>query len=438
MRFHVLGLGPIGTLVSHHLCKTLDATKHGVVLIHKFPHQLKKANLAGNTLKVEREGVVDTSTAFRSEVFQAAQQLRYEERQAKLLARASEKKSHAKGGPDGSSKANRISPSSIQDTLLPIESLVVAIKAYTVVDSVKALVPRLTPNSTIVLLHNGLGVYERLVEDVFRNPEQRPHFIVAVNDHGAWNKDRFHAVHAGVGSITFGIVADPRGKNFEVSSVANADADVFPTHERALSLDGIMSPQERSDDDDDESPYRTLRNTVAALSNLSGLNATWKPISHVETAMKRKLVVNSVINPLTALLGCRNGDLLESAEARKIIGRVCAEAARAFAMQAQEEAGSRDDREKRVRISSGFGRVPPGLDAQALEEECLRVVRVTAGNISSMLSDVRTGSYTEIEYMNGYLLGLGRSFGLPMTTTATLLNLVKLRTAIPLDRLIYK
>jgi len=368
---------------------------------------------------------VDTSTAFRSEIFHAAQQLLYEGRQRKLLGRASEKNARAEGEPDnGRSKSNRISPSSIQDTLLPIESLIVAIKAYTVVDSVKALVPRLTPDSTIVLLHNGMGVYERLVEDVFRNPEQRPHFIVAVNDHGAWNKDYFHTVHAGIGSITFGIVADPRGRKFEVA---------VPTHERALSLNGIVSPEER----DDDSPYLSLRNTVAALSNLSGLNATWKPISHVETAMKRKLVVNSVVNPLTALLGCRNGDLLESAETRKIIARVCVEAARAFAMQAQEEQGSRDDREKHVRIRSGFGRVSPGLDAQALEEECVRVIKVTAGNISSMLSDMRSGSYTEIEYMNGYLLGLGRSFGLPMTTTATLLNLVKLRSAIPLDRIIY-
>lgn len=154
--------------------------------------------------------------------------------------------------------------------------------------------------------------------------------------------------------------------------------------------------------------------------------------------MKRKLVINSVVNPLSAFLGCRNGDLLESAETQKIIERVCAEAARAFAMQAQEEQGSWSDREKHVRISSGFGRVSPGLDAQALEEECMRVIKVTAANVSSMSSDVRLGSYTEIEYMNGYLLGLGRSFGLPMTTTATLLQLVKLRTAIPFDRINYK
>ncbi len=426
MHFHVLGLGPIGSLVSHHLCKTLDVTKHGVVLIHKSRIMLKQANLAGNILKVEREGVVDTSTAFRSEVFQAEKQLRYERREANRFARRTLTSKNSNAG--GLDSNVRSIPPHIQYTLLPIESLIVTVKAYTAIDAIKALVPRLRPNSTIVLLHNGMGVYERLVEDVFRNPEHRPHFIVAVNDHGAWNKDYFHTVHAGVGAMTFGIVADPRGRNFETT--VTADTDV-PSQEQVQSLDSIMSPKGGGDD----SPYRSLRNTVAALSNLPGLNSVWKPISHVETAMKRKLVVNSVINPLTALLGCRNGELLETTEARKILNRICFEAAQAFAMQAQEE-GS--EKERRVKVQTGLSRVPPGLTAQALEEECLRVIKVTAGNVSSMLSDVRSGSYTEINYMNGYLIGLGHSFGLPMTTTTTLLNLIKLRTTIPLDRLVYK
>ena len=220
-----------------------------------------------------------------------------------------------------------------------------------------------------------MGVYERLVEDVFRNPEQRPHFIVAVNDHGAWNKDYFHTVHTGIGSITFGIVADPRDRYFEASSVADEDV---PTHERVLSLDDILSPQERHDD--------SLSLTVQHRGRpLEPVGTRRDMEAHLALRdMKRKLVVNLVINPLTALLGCRIGDLLESAEARKIVSRVCAEAARAYAMQTQEEEGPWNDREKHVRICSGSGRVPPGLDAQALEEECLRVMRVNAGNISSM------------------------------------------------------
>jgi 2-dehydropantoate 2-reductase len=403
MLFHVLGLGPIGTLVSHHLCKTLDTTKHGIVLIHKNLQQLKRANKARNVLKVERNGIVDTSTAFRSEVFESVKQFQYEKRHAKRHENIPQEPS-------------------------PIESLIVAIKAYTVVDALKVLAPRLTANSTIVLLHNGMGVYERLVDTIFRNPELRPRFIVASIDHGAWNTDFFHTIHAGVGSISFGIVGDPGGRNFEDSG---EEKDV-PVQERVLSLDRIMSPQEGHD-----SPYRTLRDTVAALSNLSELNAVWKPISHVEIAMKRKLVVNSVINPLTALLGCRNGDLLESLESMKIIRRICHEAAQAFAMQTQQDEGLSNDREKRARIQSRLSRLPSALTAEALEEECLRVIRLTAGNISSMLTDVRAGSYTEIDYMNGYLMGLGRSFELPMATTSTLHNLIRLRSALPLDRVVY-
>ena len=393
MHFHVLGLGPIGSLISHHLCKTVDATKHGVVLIHKTTNQLKKAKLAGNILKVEREGVVDTSTAFSSESFESVKQLRYERREARRLARDTLKSKRANvGGLDA--KAKDSPPPQIHHTLLPIESLIVTVKAYTVVGAIKALVPRLSPNSTIVLLHNGMGVYERLLKDVFRNPEQRPHFIVAVNDHGAWNKDFFHTVHAGVGAITFGIVADPRGRNFE-TPVGGTDV---PSQEQQQSLDNIMSPKEG-----DHSPYRfpACNTGSCSLSNLSGLNTAWKPISHVETAMKRKLVVNSVVNPLTALMGCRNGELLETAEARKILYRVCFEAARAFSMQAQEE-GS--DKEKRVKVGMGLSRVSPGLTARALEEECLRVIKVTAGNISSMLSDVQSGSYTEIQ-LHEWVLG---------------------------------
>ena len=425
MHFHVLGLGPIGSLISHHLCKTIDATKYGVVLIHKTTNRLENAKLAGNILKVEREGVLDASTAFSSEVFQPVEQFSYEKRETSRFSRDTLKSQNA--NVDGlDAKAKDFSSPQIHHTLLPIDSLIVTVKAYTAVDAVRAMVPRLRPNATIVLLHNGMGVYERLVEDVFRNPEQRPHFIIAVNDHGAWNKDYFHTVHAGVGAINFGIVADPRGRNFETPV---ADTDV-PSQEQLQSLDNIMSSKEG-----DDSPYRSLRNTVAALSNLSGLNAAWKPMSHVETAMKRKVVVNSVINPLTAVLGCRNGDLLEAASAREILTRICSEAAHAFDMQAQEE-GS--DKEKGVEVRMGLSRVSPGLTARALEEECLRVIKVTSGNVSSMLSDVRSGNYTEIDYMNGYLVRLGRSFGLPMTTTTTLLNLVQLRTTIPLDRLVYK
>ena len=103
---------------------------------------------------------------------------------------------------------------------------------------------------------------------------------------------------------------------------------------------------------------------MATLSNLLGLDAAWKLVLHIEKAMKSRLIMNSVINPLTLLLGCRNGYLLESAEMRKITLPVCAEAARAYAMQAEEGEGSWNDREKGEDLLGVWSR-PSGLPARA-------------------------------------------------------------------------
>jgi len=72
---------------------------------------------------------------------------------------------------------------------------------------------------------------------------------------------------------------------------------------------------------------------------------------------------------------------------RKTILRVRAEAARVYDMQAQEEERSWNDRER-------FGRIPPGLDAQTLEEECPRDEGYRGEHLFDAVKC--TDSYTEI------------------------------------------
>lgn len=83
-----------------------------------------------------------------------------------------------------------------------------------------------------------------------------------------------------------------------------------------------------------------------------------------------------------------------------------------YAMQAQEEegegegeGGSRNDREQRVRSSRGSVASVQGWVLRHWKKKCLRAMRATAaGIVSSTLSDVvRSRSYTEVEYMYGYL-----------------------------------
>ena len=218
MHYHVLGLGPVGCLLAHNLRRILPST-YNITLIHK--PSLKPALPENDTITVDIFGAKTTSDGFLSE-FQNAQ--RQEENQA-------------------------------QD-LKEIQSLFVALKANHTVEALQSLAYRLSANSTIVLMQNGMGVYEQLIRNVFRNPTKRPHFVLASNSHGAFTTQPFHVVHAGIGSIDFGIVPDPNGREFD----AGFYDDSIPHLQRRPRLLDITSPT-----DVDSARYISLRNTVAAL-----------------------------------------------------------------------------------------------------------------------------------------------------------------------------
>jgi len=206
-----------------------------------------------------------------------------------------------------------------------------------------------------------------------------------------------------------------------------------PKHKRKLRLNDISDLQ----DDPKLIRYRSLRNTVAALCSMDeALNVSWKSIADLQVAMRSKLVVNSIINPLTALLRCRNGDIFTTKAANRVMYRVCDEAALAFEAQYKEETQDWLSNQGTDGTNVPLGRVPRALTRPFLEEECLRVAELTKGNISSMLADVQHGRATEIEYMNGYLLHLGTTYDVNMPATATLLNLIRMRSTIPLDQML--
>jgi 2-dehydropantoate 2-reductase len=114
-----------------------------------------------------------------------------------------------------------------------------------------------------------------------------------------------------------------------------------------------------------------------------------------------KLVINAAINPLTALLGVPNGELLERPAARTLLASVVAEAA------AVAEAIN-------VRL--------PYPDPLAAVEA---VARRTAANRSSMLQDVQRRAPTEIDAICGAIVQAGERAGVPTPVSRTLWQLVK-------------
>jgi 2-dehydropantoate 2-reductase len=396
MHFHVLGVGATGSLISHHLRRVLPTT-HSITLIYRTAKSSRNALSHGGLIQIENDGLLSTANGFRFETFHSL--------------------------PIAPAKGS-------MEKLQTIESLFVATKAHHTIPALNHIAPRLSKDSTIVLLQNGMGVYEMLINEVFRNPEQRPHFILASNTHGAFRKDTFHIVHTGQGNICFGIIPDYAGRAYE----AGFHNEAVSKLERKPRLSDITTP-----DDPSFERYKSLRSTVAALLLLESLNASWNPIAYMQTVMRRKVVVNAVINPLTALMGCRNGDIFSTRSSYRIMRRICLEASSVFKAQAEAETQTWLDTLVTQGIDAedvAIGRLPPELCAPMLEREVLRIARGTEGNISSMLSDIRRGRTTEIDFINGYLLNLGATYNIRMPANAMLLNLVKMRTAIPLDQML--
>jgi 2-dehydropantoate 2-reductase len=114
-----------------------------------------------------------------------------------------------------------------------------------------------------------------------------------------------------------------------------------------------------------------------------------------------KLVINAAINPITALLGISNGELLERAPARLLLATVAREAAA-------------------VAVAQG---VPLPYPDPVVAVEA--IARRTAANRSSMLQDVARGAPTEIDAICGAIVDAGERTGVSTPVNRTLWQLVK-------------
>lgn len=387
LRTHIVGLGPIGCLIAHHLRRALPWT-HAVTALHRTEERATKAKEHG-VIRKETSGVVVAVTGLEHEPYHDMPIM----------------DPHHLAGPMKRAKMQSMMIRRSHES--PIQSLIVCVKTYQTANALLNLYPRITPKTTIVLMQNGMGVYEYLVTHLFPNPEWRPNFVLASITHGARLKEYMHVIHTGVGAISVGII--PNGGSFEKS-------------DPKLSLDDIAPANDKNH------RHASLRTTMQTLTSLKDLSVTWKPISDLQLDMRRKVVVNSVINPLTALLNCQNGQIFQHDAGRQVAFAVCREASVAFRKQWEEELEAAGQAGKHVPDVE----FPESLTTASLLAECERVAKMTSLNLSSMLVDVQMARDTEIQSMNGYLVATGRKYGVPMRVNSLLFEMIKLRTAIPL------
>jgi 2-dehydropantoate 2-reductase len=120
----------------------------------------------------------------------------------------------------------------------------------------------------------------------------------------------------------------------------------------------------------------------------------------IKSLIWSKLIINTGINPLTAILRVNNGKLVEIEGARRIMHKAITEAVRVA---------------KRKRIKLIFD--DPLAKTEAVAE-------ATAENLSSMLQDILHKKRTEIDFINGAIVRQGQELGIPVLTNQLLIDLI--------------
>ena len=207
---------------------------------------------------------------------------------------------------------------------------------------VELLAPLRNYKPHIICFQNGSGHMEML-QDLL--PEA--YLYAAVTTEAAKVKSPREVIHTGTGETSMGLWHHDKIKNRPV--IDDSEAISLLTH----------------------------LNAAGFLSHLS---------NEVESKIYRKLLINAVINPLTAIWRIPNGELLSSSSRMKLMRELYEEA---------------------ITVYDAVG---IDYDANAWEN-VLQVCQATAGNTSSMLADVLAGRATEIRWINGNIMNMADNSG---------------------------
>lgn len=280
----------------------------------------------------------------------------------------------------------------------PINSVLLCTKANDAISALDSIWNRLLPASPpstpakVIILSNGALAIRDAIYDHFgyksrmeRGLDKRVEIILATTTHGAYktlssrSAGRFSVTHAGEGS----------------------------TH---CTDDGFIQICQSSG---------WKRSIV--LSELDMHIMLWK-----------KLAVNCVINPITALHNVRNGELLhehfkhDGKDIKVVVRHILEEVSRVSLMEMEkllrEDAGTAKANSATETMKTDELQQ---LSAPFLEMFVFKVMSDTAHNISSMLQDVRANRTTEIQYLNGYVASKGQECGIDCSHNLRMLELVE-------------
>lgn len=295
-----------------------------------------------------------------------------------------------------------------------LRNLVIATKADAAVPEADRLRRYLDAESSVAFAQNGVCKLwpphgPAYVAHRYPDAGSAPSFLACVTSHGLYSLGPFRSVHAAAAEVSVGLVPVYSGRRPLASAAAPSPASAA-----------------------------YLMRQIATAPQLQG-----KTVSSPELWLLQleKLVYNSSINPLTALLRCKNGGLFEEPDGvvARVMDRLLGETSCLLqAMLVQESFaqilvanGSSEHREQQQQ------QLRARFSQPRLREMLHAFGAKVAGNTSSMLQDVQAGKPTEVRDFNGWLVDAAASVDstLDMSAHQAIVDLVEAGTVLTKEEL---
>jgi len=224
---------------------------------------------------------------------------------------------------------------------LPKDALWIFAVKYHQLEDTKKVVQHTSIDTPLLFIQNGLGHLKWMKQ------LENERLYIGTIEHGAMKKNDTTVLHKGIGSLNLA----------PLNSREKVTEDSFPT---------------------------TYENFPIVWGN------------DAEFLVLRKTILNACINPLTALLQVKNGELVKNGHAASLLQKVFEE------------------------IMDVFSEMKPHLTLSDVRQLCEK----TGENYSSMQQDIQNGKKTEIETIAGALLQGAKERGKEIPTLATLFKMI--------------
>ncbi|WP_105903217.1 2-dehydropantoate 2-reductase [Vibrio gangliei] len=234
------------------------------------------------------------------------------------------------------------------EQLASCDVVLITVKSTQVATAVEPLFSLLNPAVPVIFLHNGMGAV-----DILETKWQALPLYLATTTQAAFKSSSTQVHHTGYGNTLIG-----------------------PHHHHC----------------------KPLSESILTQLNAALPNVNWD--DNIQAALWKKLAVNCVINPMTALYQCKNGEIAQA--------------------QYQDQLRALIQECHQVMRADG-----QTSDLDELTAFIRQVITATAQNYSSMYQDVHHQRPTEIDFITGFLLKKAQQYGIEVPNHQRLYQQIK-------------